>query len=50
MPSKNLINVGSVNGFSPVKHKAITWTNADVFSFGSQRTNIGKIEIKMKKV
>ena len=27
-----LVNIGSGNGLSPVRHQAITWTNVDLFT------------------
>ena len=32
--SLNWVNIGSDNGLSPVRHQAITWTIADLLSFG----------------
>ena len=31
----NWVSIGSDNGLSPVRHRAITWTNADIILIGS---------------
>ena len=43
MTSVILVNIGRGNGLSPVRHQAITWTNADLFLFGPLETNTGEV-------
>ena len=45
--SVNWMGIGPGNGLSPVRHQAITWTNADLLSFGPLRTNFSEILIKI---
>ena len=40
------INTGSGNGLSPVRHQAITWTNAVLLSIRPTGTNFSEIWIK----
>ena len=40
--------IGSGNALSPVQHQAITWSNADLLSFGSLGINFSKILIKIQ--
>ena len=47
--SENWVNIGSVNGLSPVRRQAITWTNAGLLSIGPLRTNFSEIWIKIKQ-
>ena len=42
-----LTTIGSDNGLSPNQHQAIIWTNADLLSMGSWRTNFSEIFIKL---
>ena len=46
--SVNWIGVSSGNGMSPVRHQAITWTNANLLSIGPLGTNFCEIRIKMQ--
>ena len=39
--------IGSDNGLSPVRHQAITWTNADFWSIGHLGTNFNEIRIEI---
>ena len=43
-----LVIIGSGNALSPVQCQAITWTNADLLSFGSLGINFSKILIKIQ--
>ena len=45
--SMNWVNIGSGNSYSPVRHQAITWCNAGVFSFGPLGTNLSEILIEI---
>ena len=40
--SLDWVSIGSVNGLSPVRHIAITWTNADLLSIGSLGTTFSE--------
>ena len=46
--SVNWISIGSGNGLSPIRHQAITWTNAHLLSIGSFGTNFSEIRIKIQ--
>ena len=41
------VSIGSGNGLLSVRRQAITWTNADLLSFGPLRTNFGEIRMKI---
>ena len=43
----NLTTIGSVNGLSPGRHQAITWTNAGILLIGPLGTNFSEILIKI---
>ena len=45
--SVNWVRIGSDNGLSPVRRQAITWTNADLLSFGPWGTNFSGIRIEI---
>ena len=45
----NWFTIGSDNGSSPVRHQAITWTNAGVLSIGLLETKFGEIRINIQK-
>ena len=47
--SVNGVSIGSDNGLSPVRHQAITWTNAHMSSIGPLGTNLSEIRIKTQK-
>ena len=42
--SVNWVSIGSENDLSPVRHQAITWTNAGLLLIGLLGTNFNKIE------
>ena len=44
----NWVRIGSVNGLSPVRCQAITWTNADLFSIEPLGTNFIEIWIEIQ--
>ena len=53
--SMNWVNIGSGNGFSPVRHQVITWTNAGLLSTGPFETKYSEIStpnhtISFKKI
>ena len=39
----NWVNIGSGNGLLPVRHQAITWTNAGLLSIVPLGTNLSEI-------
>ena len=41
--------IGSENGLSPIRRQAIIWTNAELLSIGSLRTNFSEMVIKMQQ-
>ena len=43
-----LVSLDSDCGLSPVRHQAITWTNAELLSIGPLGTNFGEIEIELR--
>ena len=43
----NLTTTGSVNGLSPGRHQAITWTNAGILLIGPLGTNFSEILIRI---
>ena len=43
----NLITIGSVNGLSPGRRQAITWTNAGILLIGPLGTNFSEILIQI---
>ena len=45
----NLTTIGSVNGSSPGRRKAITWTNAGILLIGPLGTNFSEILIEIPK-
>ena len=44
----NWVSIGSGNGLSPVRHKAITWTNADLVLTALFGTNFSEIRIEIQ--
>ena len=46
--SVNRVSIGSDNGFLPVLHQAIIWTNAGVLSIQPIGTNFSEILIKIQ--
>ena len=44
--SENLTTIGSVNGLSPGRRQAITWTNAGILLIGPLGTNFSEILIE----
>ena len=48
--SVNWVSIGSDISLSPVRHQAIAWTNADLLSIGTLRTNFSEIRIKIQNV
>ena len=46
--SVNYTIIGSDNGLFPVRHQAITWTNAWLLSIGPWGTNFSDIRIKIQ--
>ena len=45
--SVNLASLGSSNGLAPVRHQAITWTNAELMLIGPLAANLSEIRIKI---
>ena len=43
----NWVSFGSVNGLLPIRHQAITWTNADLLSMEPLGTNHSEIRISI---
>ena len=43
-----LINIGSDNGLSPVRHQAIIWNNAGILLIGPLGTNVSEILIEIQ--
>ena len=43
--SVNRVSISSINGLSPIRRQDITWTNADLLSFETLRTNFSEILI-----
>ena len=48
-PLVNWVTLCTGNDFSPVWRQAITWTNADLLSFGPLGTNFIEIRIEIQK-
>ena len=46
----NWVIIGPGNGLSPVRHQAITWTNAGLLSIRPLGTNFSEIRIKTQKI
>ena len=46
--SVNWVSIGSDNGLSPLRRHAITWTNADLLSFGPLRKTVSEIRIEIQ--
>ena len=42
------VSVGSDNGLSPVRHQAITWSNAGLLSIGPLGTNFSENRIEIQ--
>ena len=45
--SVNWVTIGSDNGLPSIRHQAINWTNAHLFSIGLLETNFSEIWIKL---
>ena len=43
----NWVSIGSGNGLSPIRHQAITWTNAVLLSTGLLGTNFSEIWVRI---
>ena len=46
----NWISIGSGNGLSPIRHQAISWTNAHLLSIAPLETNFIQILFKIQKL
>ena len=44
-----LANIGLGNNLLPTWHQDVTWTNTGMLSYGSIRTNLSEISIKISK-
>ena len=42
--SINWVGIGSDNHLSPIRHQAISWTNADLLSIGSLGKNYSEFD------